>query len=129
MSKPSKICTKCGKTTDTLYVDAYCYDCYEVIWDAGFEASSQWAAELDHNDKVGDLDVDASENAEEFRSTVLSILTEYDGGEWSCRECGQVRLTEADQKKVDDAKLEDILMSPCPGCGVTGFLDHRIQRP
>jgi len=84
-----KTCSKCGQETDTLYLDSYCSDCYSVIWDAGFESTTDWGAKIAHNDFVRDLN-SVLGNREEAEAVIYKITSSFDPGNWYCEDCGTV---------------------------------------
>lgn len=121
-----KKCKGCGKVTDTLYSDWYCYDCYAVIWNNGFETSSQWGESVAHHDAMADIDDDCSDDIEGMKDSIGYVLSNFELGEWACKQCGYIRLTIEEQEAKNQSNIVAILIQPCPDCGGVGFLKHGL---
>ncbi|MBN1182853.1 MAG: hypothetical protein JXB49_11235 [Bacteroidales bacterium] len=127
MSKnPDKTCKECGKKTDTLYSDWYCYDCYAVIWDSGFETTSQWGESVAHSDAMKDIDDDCYGHIDEMKQSINYVLANFEPGEWRCKQCGCVRLSIEEQKTANRNSMVAALIQACPDCGRVGFLEHDL---
>ena len=121
-----KKCKECGKEADTLYSEGYCYNCYAVIWDSGFETSSQWGESVAHHDAMAEINDDCSDDIEGMKENIGYVLSNFESGEWRCKQCGHVRISIKEQEISNREDIMAKLIQPCPDCGVVGFLEHDL---
>ncbi len=118
-----KNCIQCGKLTDYLYADSYCSACYGVIWDAGFETTSDWGAKITHNDfmrKIQDSIPDKITTIE----LIDKIVSLFDPGNWYCEECGFILIKEDEQDEKTNEEIFVVISKKCPKCGKKETVEH-----
>ena len=125
--KKPKVCSQCGRETDTLYGESYCHECYAEIWDRGFEVTTEWGDQVGHSDLNSDLDDDLNVDPQAYRKIIDEILRNFEFANWECLKCETIRLVEADQGSMTNTQISEVLMQPCPACGATGYLHHYFK--
>lgn len=119
----TKKCEQCGIETEKLYGEgAYCKKCYSEIWDNGFEVTSEWAYDISHRELNESIDENLDNSPAEFIETLTELLNNFNEADWVCTQCDEIRLTKEEQLNNDYEQCIEILLKPCPNCGVKGYL-------
>lgn len=120
-NESQKICKECGKPFASKDYYGYCKSCYSVIWDAGFESSSDHANSLYHMELNQDL---AEPFSEAYPAVIGEMIGEFGIGKWECVKCHYVRFLGQDNSAAQVQQAKTALLEPCPKCGAMGYLSH-----
>ncbi len=116
------VCKNCGFET-TLYTNSYCFSCYSIIWDNGFENSTNWSAAISHNDFVKKLNENISNKIKSLE-IITKINNLFNPGDWYCSSCNFKFIDARNNKIFNPQEIYDMLLKSCPNCCGLTYIDH-----
>lgn len=112
-------CSECGKENVQIYHETLCYDCYAIIWNAGFEATTDWGAKIAHGEFISDLNESLNEK-ERTLKIIKNIIYGFEPSKWYCDDCDFVYVDKDDEIELSAEEIFAKLRIVCPKCGRKG---------